>query len=74
MEGTTVTQSGGGPDPLTERTSEAPGEEDELPHLLEPDSLSQLEEFGRHQRPRKAQRPHSRQRLFSDLWVRIGYR
>ncbi|XP_053481895.1 metalloprotease TIKI2 [Ictalurus furcatus] len=73
MEGTTVTQSGGGPDPVTEGTSEPPEVEEELPHLLEPDSLSQLEEFGRHQRPRKAQRPHSRERLFSDLWVRIGY-
>lgn len=74
MEGTTVTQSGGGPETLTEGTSEPPEVENEPPHLLEPDSLSQLEEFGRHQRPRKAQKPHSRQRLFSDLWVRIGYR
>ncbi|XP_060788525.1 metalloprotease TIKI2 isoform X1 [Neoarius graeffei] len=73
MEGTTVTQSGVSPEPVTEGTSEPPEVDEELPHLLEPDSLSQLEEFGRHQRPRKAQRPHSRQRLFSDLWVRIGY-
>ncbi|GLD70558.1 metalloprotease TIKI2-like protein [Lates japonicus] len=34
--------------------------------------LSQLEEFGRHKRPRKAHRGHGRPRLFSDLWVRIG--
>uniref|UniRef100_A0A3Q3K4V6 Metalloprotease TIKI n=1 Tax=Monopterus albus TaxID=43700 RepID=A0A3Q3K4V6_MONAL len=47
------------------------GEED-LPHMLLPDSLSQLEEFGRHKRPRKAHRSHGRPRLFSDLWVRIG--
>ncbi|XP_012676024.2 metalloprotease TIKI2 isoform X2 [Clupea harengus] len=46
--------------------------EDELPHLLLPDSLSQLEEFGRHKRPRKAHRSHERKRLFSDLWVRMG--
>ncbi|XP_054646450.1 metalloprotease TIKI2 isoform X1 [Dunckerocampus dactyliophorus] len=47
------------------------GEED-LPHMLQPDSLSQLEEFGRHKRPRKAHRGHGRPRLFSDLWVRFG--
>ncbi|KAK2841431.1 hypothetical protein Q7C36_013010 [Tachysurus vachellii] len=70
---TTVTESREDPVPATEGTSEPPDVEDEPPHLLEPDSLSQLEEFGRHQRPRKAHRPHSRQRLFSDLWVRIGY-
>lgn len=47
-------------------------DEEELPHMLLPDSLSQLEEFGRHKRPRKAHRGHGRPRLFSDLWVRIG--
>ncbi|XP_033820860.1 metalloprotease TIKI2 isoform X1 [Periophthalmus magnuspinnatus] len=53
--------------------TELPGEGDEeLPHMLLPDSLSQLEEFGRHKRPRKAHRGHGRPRLFSDLWVRIG--
>ncbi|XP_059196643.1 metalloprotease TIKI2 [Centropristis striata] len=46
--------------------------DEELPHILLPDSLSQLEEFGRHKRPRKAHRGHGRTRLFSDLWVRIG--
>lgn len=46
--------------------------DEELPHILLPDSLSQLEEFGRHKRPRKAHRGHGRPRLFSDLWVRIG--
>lgn len=45
--------------------------DEELPHLLLPDSLSQLEEFGRHKRPRKAHRGHGRPRLFSDLWVRM---
>ncbi|XP_072245732.1 metalloprotease TIKI2 isoform X1 [Leuresthes tenuis] len=45
---------------------------EELPHMLLPDSLSQLEEFGRHKRPHKAHRGHGRPRLFSDLWVRIG--
>lgn len=48
--------------------------EEELPHMLMPDSLSQLEEFGRHKRLRKAHRGHGRPRLFSDLWVRIGDR
>lgn len=48
--------------------------DEELPHLLLPDSLSQLEEFGRHKRLRKTHRGHSRPRLFSDLWVRIGDR
>lgn len=48
--------------------------EEELPHMLLPDSLSQLEEFGRHKRLRKAHRGHGRPRLFSDLWVRIGDR
>ncbi|XP_029988698.1 metalloprotease TIKI2 [Sphaeramia orbicularis] len=47
-------------------------DEEELPHMLLPDSLSQLEEFGRHKRPRKTHRGHGRPRLFSDLWVRIG--
>ncbi|XP_068447478.1 metalloprotease TIKI2 isoform X2 [Clinocottus analis] len=51
----------------------APGlADEEPPHILLPDSLSQLEEFGRHKRPRKAHRGHGRPRLFSDLWVRIG--
>lgn len=49
-------------------------EEEEPPHILLPDSLSQLEEFGRHKRPRKVHRNHGRPRLFSDLWVRIGDR
>lgn len=48
--------------------------DEELPHLLLPDSLSQLEEFGRHKRLHKAHRGHGRPRLFSDLWVRIGDR
>ncbi|XP_017262384.1 metalloprotease TIKI2 isoform X2 [Kryptolebias marmoratus] len=45
---------------------------DDLPHMPLPDTLSQLEEFGRHKRPRKAHRGYGRPRLFSDLWVRIG--
>ncbi|XP_062311433.1 metalloprotease TIKI2-like [Osmerus eperlanus] len=48
------------------------GEEGEEPHMLLPDSLSQLEEFGRNKRPRKAHRGPGQPRLFSDLWVRIG--
>lgn len=58
-----------------EESESVPGlDEEELPHMLLPDSLSQLEEFGRHKRPRKAHRGHGRPRLFSDLWVRIGDR
>ncbi|KAM9763110.1 metalloprotease TIKI2 isoform 2-T2 [Menidia menidia] len=45
---------------------------EELPHMLLPDSLTQLEEFGRHKQHRKAHHGHGRPRLFSDLWVRIG--
>ena len=47
---------------------------EEEPHMLLPDSLSQLEEFGRNKRPRKVHRGPGRPRLFSDLWVRIGDR
>ncbi|MBN3284930.1 TIKI2 Metalloprotease, partial [Polyodon spathula] len=47
-------------------------EEPLTPHLLLPDSLSQLEEFGRQKkRPRKQQRQQGRQRQFNDLWVRM---
>lgn len=65
--------------PETERELQEPENmpglgDEELPHMLLPDSLSQLEEFGRHKRLRKAHRGHGRPRLFSDLWVRIGDR
>ncbi|XP_032884447.1 metalloprotease TIKI2 [Amblyraja radiata] len=40
-------------------------------HLLMPDSLSQLEEFGRQKKPQKKLPKQQRQRQFSDLWVRI---
>ncbi|KAJ7402314.1 hypothetical protein BTVI_87635 [Pitangus sulphuratus] len=47
-------------------------EEDSLsPHLLLPDSISQLEEFGRQKKWHKKQHKHHRQRQFNDLWVRI---
>ncbi|KAF4797161.1 metalloprotease TIKI2-like protein [Turdus rufiventris] len=46
--------------------------EDSLsPHLLLPDSISQLEEFGRQKKWHKKQHKHHRQRQFNDLWVRI---
>ncbi|KAK6484416.1 metalloprotease TIKI2, partial [Huso huso] len=49
-----------------------PEEEPLTPHLLLPDSLSQLEEFGRQKkRPKKQQRQQGRQRQFNDLWVRM---
>ncbi|XP_062854885.1 metalloprotease TIKI2 [Trichomycterus rosablanca] len=71
VETMTLTLTDRSPTPTQEWTSESP--EEDLPHLLEPDSLSQLEEFGRHQRPRKTHRHHGKQqRLFSDLWVRLG--
>lgn len=52
----------------------APPEEEDpalSPHLLLPDSLSQLEEFGRQKKWLKRQNKHQRPRQFSDLWVRI---
>lgn len=51
----------------------APEEEDPAlsPHLLLPDSLSQLEEFGRQKKWHKRQNKHQRPRQFNDLWVRI---
>ncbi|XP_021103598.1 metalloprotease TIKI2 isoform X3 [Heterocephalus glaber] len=50
-----------------------PEEEDPAlsPHLLLPDSLSQLEEFGRQKKWHKRQNKHQRPRQFNDLWVRI---
>ncbi|XP_030640227.1 metalloprotease TIKI2 [Chanos chanos] len=76
VEPTTAASGGGSSAAGTGWTSEPPQLEEEnleeLPYMLLPDSLSQLEEFGRHKRPRKAQRTHGRPRLFSDLWVRIG--
>lgn len=52
----------------------APPEEEDpalSPHLLLPDSLSQLEEFGRQKKWHKRQNKHQRPRQFNDLWVRI---
>ncbi|XP_051950068.1 metalloprotease TIKI2-like isoform X1 [Xyrauchen texanus] len=75
VEGTTVIPTEGSSEPATEWTSPSELEEtsqEELTHMLLPDSLSQLEEFGQYKRPRKTHRAHSRPRLFSDLWVRIG--
>nr|XP_021484906.1 metalloprotease TIKI2-like [Meriones unguiculatus] len=57
----------------TSATPTAPPEEEDpvlSPHLLLPDSLSQLEEFGR-QKWRKRLNKHQRPRQFNDLWVRI---
>ncbi|XP_057213257.1 metalloprotease TIKI2 [Triplophysa rosa] len=76
MEVTTMIPTEGSSEPMTDWTSE-PSEleeasQEELTHMLLPDSLSQLEEFGRYKHPRKTHRAHSRPRLFSDLWVRIG--
>lgn len=52
----------------------APPEEEDpalSPHLLLPDSLSQLEEFGRQKKWHKRQNKPQRPRQFNDLWVRI---
>lgn len=47
-------------------------EEDSLPpHLLLPDSISQLEEFGQQKKWHKKHYKNNRQRQFNDLWVRI---
>lgn len=50
-----------------------PEEEDPAlsPHLLLPDSLSQLEEFGRQKKWHKRQNKQQRPRQFNDLWVRL---
>ncbi|KAF5923191.1 hypothetical protein HPG69_012281 [Diceros bicornis minor] len=55
-------------------TPTAPPEEEDpalSPHLLLPDSLSQLEEFGRQKKWHKRQSKHQRPRQFNDLWVRL---
>ncbi|XP_046324670.1 metalloprotease TIKI2 isoform X2 [Marmota monax] len=55
-------------------TPTTPPEEDDpalSPHLLLPDSLNQLEEFGRQKKWHKRQNKHQRPRQFNDLWVRI---
>ncbi|KAL1270044.1 hypothetical protein QQF64_032333 [Cirrhinus molitorella] len=76
VEETTVNPTEDSSESVMEWTSEPPELEEisqeELSHMLLPDSLSQLEEFGRYKRPRKTHHAHSRPRLFSDLWVRIG--
>lgn len=62
-------------DPVSPSSSSVPpqsSEEDSLPpHLLLPDSISQLEEFGRQKKWHKKQYKNHRQRQFNDLWVRI---
>ncbi|XP_033008083.1 metalloprotease TIKI2 [Lacerta agilis] len=62
-------------DPVPPPSSSVPpqsSEEDSLPpHLLLPDSISQLEEFGRQKKWHKKQYKNHRQRQFNDLWVRI---
>ncbi|KAG7488146.1 hypothetical protein MATL_G00030410 [Megalops atlanticus] len=77
-EDTTVRSSWGSSETVTQQPhswgTSLPGpveSQEDLPHLLLPDSLSQLEEFGRQKRPRKHHRTHNRPRLFSDLWVRM---
>ncbi|XP_048458361.1 metalloprotease TIKI2-like [Rhincodon typus] len=58
--------------PLPSETSPVDLDDDVIsPHLLMPDSLSQLEEFGRQKKRQKKLPKQQRQRQFSDLWVRI---
>ncbi|XP_072430354.1 metalloprotease TIKI2-like [Chiloscyllium punctatum] len=58
--------------PLPSETSPVDLDDDIIsPHLLMPDSLSQLEEFGRQKKRQKKLPKPQRQRQFSDLWVRI---
>ncbi|KAM6218026.1 metalloprotease TIKI2 [Rhynchocyon petersi] len=59
--------------PSVTPTMQQPEEEDPAlsPHLLLPDSLSQLEEFGRQKKWHKRQNKQQRPRQFNDLWVRI---
>ncbi|KAL0186107.1 hypothetical protein M9458_017777, partial [Cirrhinus mrigala] len=64
---TTVNPTEDSSESVTDWTSEPPELEEisqeELSHMLLPDSLSQLEEFGRYKRPRKTHHAHSRPRL-----------
>uniref|UniRef100_A0A5F9DH53 Metalloprotease TIKI n=1 Tax=Oryctolagus cuniculus TaxID=9986 RepID=A0A5F9DH53_RABIT len=79
-----LSPAAGSPAPLPEGTSASPApvtptaavssaEEDPspVPHLLLPDSLSQLEEFGRQKKWHKRHNRHQRPRQFNDLWVRL---
>ncbi|KAM7099627.1 metalloprotease TIKI2 isoform 4-T5 [Molossus nigricans] len=68
------TRPQGRPYPAPSVTPTTPLEEEDpalSPHLLLPDSLSQLEEFGRQKKWHKRQNKHQRPRQFNDLWVRI---
>uniref|UniRef100_G1MKN1 Metalloprotease TIKI n=1 Tax=Ailuropoda melanoleuca TaxID=9646 RepID=G1MKN1_AILME len=60
--------------PAPSATPTVPPEEEDpalSPHLLLPDSLSQLEEFGRQKKWQKRQNKQQRPRQFNDLWVRL---
>ncbi|XP_075411931.1 metalloprotease TIKI2 [Tenrec ecaudatus] len=68
-----VTPAAGIPVAPSATLTALPEEEDPAlsPHLLLPDSLSQLEEFGRQKTWHKRQNKQQRPRQFNDLWVRI---
>ncbi|XP_018408528.1 PREDICTED: metalloprotease TIKI2 isoform X4 [Nanorana parkeri] len=55
-------------------TSSSPEDSDDEmlpPHLLLPDSISQLEEFGKHKKWYRRHHRNQHRRQFNDLWVRL---
>lgn len=57
--------------PSTSSFPEEPDEDMLPPHLLLPDSLSQLEEFGKQNNWHRRHHRNHRRRQFNDLWVRL---
>lgn len=60
--------------PSTLSSPEDSDEEMLPPHLLLPDSISQLEEFGKHNKWHRKHHRNERRRQFNDLWVRLDDR
>ncbi|XP_053549480.1 metalloprotease TIKI2 [Bombina bombina] len=58
-------------EPSTSSFSEESDDEMLPPHLLLPDSISQLEEFGKHNTWQRKHHRNDRRRKFNDLWVRL---
>ncbi|KAM9324690.1 metalloprotease TIKI2 [Gastrophryne carolinensis] len=57
--------------PFTSSSSEDSDNEMLPPHLLLPDSISQLEEFGKQNKWHRKHHRNQRRRQFNDLWVRL---
>ncbi|XP_063283851.1 metalloprotease TIKI2 [Pelobates fuscus] len=59
-------------DHMPSRSSPDESDDDTLPpHLLLPDSISQLEEFGKQSNWNRKQHRNNHRRQFNDLWVRL---